>query len=254
MTSKQHQHWIDRGKPWRLATPIAEMKAALLSFGAPADTIGTLGDDRHLDAEPPEDHTPYSETGWPVPTPNDVVTAIDYQGPNWNRWAEHWIAMADAGHAPWIKYMNYEGVHYSWEPHAARRSSTDWKGHAHMSIRSDWCNRSTGLTPAQLVGADVTPGPPPPPGPTPGPTPTEKLMQQWNPLKTGDKGARVRDAQALLNAHGAALAPDGDFGPKTLAAVQGFQVNHHVANSVTSAGQGDGIVGVNTLAALLDLA
>lgn len=39
----------------------------------------------------------------------------------------------------------------------------------------------------------------------------------------GDKGAAVRRAQGRLNAHGAKLAEDGDYGPKTLRAVRTFQ-------------------------------
>lgn len=44
--------------------------------------------------------------------------------------------------------------------------------------------------------------------------------------------------------------PDGSWGDHTDASVRRFQADHHVANSVTTSGQGDGQVGPNTLRAL----
>lgn len=251
MTSWQHQQWIDSGGRWWLATPVAEIQHALqVTFDPPADSIGTIGDDSHLDAEPPEDHTPYSETGWPVPTPHGPVTAIDYEGPEWQSWAQFLIRERDAGRLPFIKYVNYNNVHYSWEPTAARRPSTDWAGHVHVSIRSDWCDRSTGLTPAQLTGGTTPPPPPPGSGSNIG----DRVMQNWPTIAQGSTGQQVRDVQALLNAHGASLVVDGVDGPLTTAAVQQFQVSHHVANSVRADGTGDGQVGPQTILALLDVA
>ncbi len=43
------------------------------------------------------------------------------------------------------------------------------------------------------------------------------------PMRLGDKGQHIRDLQALLNRRGASLLADGDFGPKTEAAVIVFQ-------------------------------
>ena len=61
-------------------------------------------------------------------------------------------------------------------------------------------------------------------------------------LRLGAKGEYVKQAQGLLNKHGASLTVDGDFGAKTNAAVIAFQrVNGLIA---------DGIVGVKTWAAL----
>jgi len=61
-------------------------------------------------------------------------------------------------------------------------------------------------------------------------------------LRKGSTGAYVKQAQALLNEHGAALAVDGDFGAKTLAAVTAFQASHGLV--------ADGIIGPKTWAAL----
>ena len=61
-------------------------------------------------------------------------------------------------------------------------------------------------------------------------------------LRRGDSGPDVRTLQTKLNAHGAAIGVDGQFGPGTLAAVIAFQ---------TGAGlEADGIVGGQTWAKL----
>jgi hypothetical protein len=63
-------------------------------------------------------------------------------------------------------------------------------------------------------------------------------------LQQGDQGARVREAQQLLNAAGyrPALAADGIFGPATARAVRWFQGRRHLAV--------DGVIGPVTWAAL----
>jgi hypothetical protein len=254
MTSVQHQRWIDEGSPWHLAVPILELKNAIeATYSPPADTIGTLGDQSHLDAEPPEDHTPYSETGWPGHTPPFIVTALDYNGPGWEALFEHLINERHAGRMMWIKYINFRGLHHSWEPDYKGTTSTDWKGHGHLSIRTDWCFSSTNLTAAQLTGADATP-----PAPGPGTPPSasilrEKIMTDWQTVRPGSTGQHVKDVQALLNAHGASLIIDGLDGPKTTSALQHFQAEHQVANSVKADGTGDGQAGPQTMLALLDM-
>lgn len=63
-------------------------------------------------------------------------------------------------------------------------------------------------------------------------------MATWPTQKTGMKGEDVRTVQYLLNAHGASLTVDGDFGSATKAAVESFQGSHGLA--------ADGIVGNDT--------
>jgi len=250
MTSRQHQQWINEGSGWHAAQPIAELADAIrATFNPPADTLGVLGNDAHLDAEPPEDHTPYSETGWPEPTPHGIVTALDYNGPGWEGVFEHLINERHAGRMLWIKYINFRGIHHSWEPDYQARPSTDWTGHGHVSIRSDHCYTSTGLTALQLVGTS------PISQPAPGlpDSLTEKIMTDWPTVVPGSTGQHVRDVQALVNAHGASLIVDGLYGPKTTAAVAHFQAEHQVANSVKADGTGDGQAGPQTILALLDL-
>lgn len=91
-----------------------------------------------------------------------------------------------------------------------------------------------------------------PPGPIPT-TSTEAIVNQLPLLTQGATGQHVKDAQALLNVHGAQLTTDGAFGPHTDAAVRSFQASRNVPNSVVN-GHGDGQVGAHTWAALLDVA
>jgi len=69
------------------------------------------------------------------------------------------------------------------------------------------------------------------------PTPSNQ-----NPVGMGERGQRVKDLQARLNAMGAHLAVDGQFGPATLAAVRALQKKYGLKT--------DGLVGPKTTAAL----
>lgn len=74
-------------------------------------------------------------------------------------------------------------------------------------------------------------------GAAPPPTPTNQ-----NPVGMGEQGKRVKDLQARLNAMGAHLKVDGQFGPKTRAAVVALQRKYGLKT--------DGLVGPKTTAAL----
>lgn len=147
MTSKQHQLWISRGKPFRLARPLAALRDVLRAAGY---TVYDIGNDSHLDAQPPEDHTPYSETGWPTnPAPYGVGCAIDVMPPppdsglpSLQVLGKRLFDDRQAGRAGFIKYMNWgpvsdrAAVQDRWMPGHERRSSSD-TGHAHISCRTD---------------------------------------------------------------------------------------------------------------------
>ncbi|MBX3468392.1 MAG: peptidoglycan-binding protein, partial [Planctomycetes bacterium] len=68
------------------------------------------------------------------------------------------------------------------------------------------------------------PAPVPGPGPAPpAPAPAPAVTPPGVTLRQGSKGADVRTLQERLVLHGAAIDVDGDFGPKTRAAVVAFQ-------------------------------
>ena len=71
-------------------------------------------------------------------------------------------------------------------------------------------------------------------------------MATYNQISYGSVGSDVTELQKLLNQNGANLDPDGNFGPKTLEAVQKYQQE----NGLTV----DGIVGENTWGALTSVA
>jgi len=140
VATKAYREWVAAGRDFRLATPIAEMKAL-----ARRHDIGFLGDigkddESHLQATFPEDHCPFSKTAWPDPLPGYVVCALDLK--NEKGLADALLRDAKAGRAPWIKYLNFGFQQYhikrGWEPVA------NDDGHLHISIRTDWIDRSIG--------------------------------------------------------------------------------------------------------------
>lgn len=68
------------------------------------------------------------------------------------------------------------------------------------------------------------------------------------PVGEGATGQQVRDLQERLNAYGAHLAVDGEFGPKTLAALRAFQAAHKDSSGRPL--KVDGLVGPLTTSAL----
>ncbi len=68
-------------------------------------------------------------------------------------------------------------------------------------------------------------------------------IQPWPLLKQGSRGHPVPALQYLLRARGHLLTVDGNFGPKTEAAVEGFQTADQI--------KVDGIVGPQTWSALV---
>jgi GH25 family lysozyme M1 (1,4-beta-N-acetylmuramidase) len=72
---------------------------------------------------------------------------------------------------------------------------------------------------------------------------TPPPVRAWPLLRQGQTGRQVTTAQYLLDAHGATVDVDGDFGPATRTAVVSFQSAHGL--------EPDGIVGPNTWQALV---
>jgi hypothetical protein len=262
MTVTNVDEWVADGSPWRAAPAVAMFAEMMRGYGF---TVYVIGDRAHLTADPPEDHTPYSHTAWPAGQPYPCVLALDVMPGgrvDWRRLGEV-IATSKAMNRPgteWIKYINYtltdgQCRHVSWEPAPASRPSTD-TGHIHISARSDLFTQTdfVGWDPVadMLAGAVNFPVSTPAPA---GANTTEDIVNQLPLLQAGGaKGQTVRNLQALLNAHASyGLVIDGDFGPLTDAAARSFQVAHHVLNSVTASGHGDGKVGAHTWAALLDV-
>lgn len=116
-----------------------------------------------------------------------------------------------------------------WRPYSGQNPHTH---HMHVSIHAESRN--------DLAAWAWSPGTPPIP-PTPA-TSAPVVHPPTQVLKKGMEVPNVRILQRRLNHFGARLATDGDFGDKTLAAVEAFQRNNRL--------KVDGIVGRNTWRAL----
>lgn len=130
-----------------------------------------------------------------------------------------------------------------------KRSSGDssHRWHTHISFFRDATKAGRDLTPlfrrylttiGLIKGGTSTPGPKPP---TPAPALAVYTLGS-RILARGMKGTDVRDAQRLLVNLKRPVSVDGDFGPKTEAAVKDFQADRWLAS--------DGKIGPDTLGAL----
>lgn len=141
-----HDDWKAAGRPYVLARPCKDLKTLLKAAGY---VVYDYPDDRHQLADPPQDHTPYSATGWPIASARWVGHAIDVM-PSGNLLplpvlARRIIAARDARRpgTEWIKYLNWTDEqgrchHESWKSGIRVTSGSDDKGHLHISARSDY--------------------------------------------------------------------------------------------------------------------
>lgn len=161
--SAAYNVWIRDGEPYEDAEPVHDLAVTFRSHGY---TAWTKGDETHMQAIPPQDHTPFSSTGWPKKSAYPVGHALDIKNqddpyPLWQI-AEQIIRDKDAKYpgTECIKYINYTDKagkcwHVSWQPDKATVSSTD-KGHIHLSVRSDMDEVSTTYDPIKrLMEADM---------------------------------------------------------------------------------------------------
>jgi hypothetical protein len=149
MATQAYYDWLNHGSPWKMATPVREYRNAFLLAGWPAESLGTIGDKAHLSADRPQDHTPFSVTGWPGASPYPYVLAFDAghnpdAGRDMGPVVAHWLSDARAGKTPWVKYIVWRGqlfdVRNGWSP----VSASDHYDHAHVSIRTDWYDKTIG--------------------------------------------------------------------------------------------------------------
>jgi len=155
MASQGYRDWLNAGRPYTLIRPAAALVRKLQAYGL---TVYGLGPPNaaHLEATTPEDHTPFSVTGWPGTNRRWNARALDVMprsGSATHRKenadiARQLIRDRDGGHpgAMWIKYINWtdeqgncQQVRWMDAAHPLQhttRSSSD-RGHIHISGRSD---------------------------------------------------------------------------------------------------------------------
>lgn len=150
MAVAAYYQWDGLGRPLTPALPVREMVERLkVEFPRATNTFSWHANEAHYTAVPPLDHTPYSSTGWPLPSPHWVVFATDVMhrpdlGVDCFRLFEYWIGEARAGRFPSLKYIIWRGQSYSvqrnWEPATA----TGHYDHIHLSFRTDYEHTSLG--------------------------------------------------------------------------------------------------------------
>jgi hypothetical protein len=140
VATAEYRLWNSRGRPYSVALPIRQFVD--LARAAGVAILGVIGNESHLQASTPEDHTPFSRTAWPNVLIGYIVTACDIaDGP----WSDRILAMAKAGQLPQVKYLNFRGNHYNVKRGWKRESSSD--RHLHISVRTDHLNTALGVNP-----------------------------------------------------------------------------------------------------------
>ena len=142
--------WQRAGKPVWPAKPIEDIVNRLkVAFPDAASLFSWYANDAHYTAVPAEDHTPYSQTGWPGPSPEWYVFATDVMhrpdlGVDCNVLFPYWISEARAGRMPWLKYLIWQAkiydVRYNWRAQA----NSGHFDHVHFSARTDYVNTGLG--------------------------------------------------------------------------------------------------------------
>ena len=152
MPSNSYYEWVAAGKPLTPALPVREIVDKLkVAFpkGAQKNLFSWYANDTHYQAIPPQDHTPFSATGWPGTSPRWYVFATDIMhrvdlGVDCNVLFTYWLAEAKAGRTPWIKYIIWQAKLYDVRNNWAPSANSGHFDHIHLSTRTDWVNRSTG--------------------------------------------------------------------------------------------------------------
>jgi hypothetical protein len=247
MSTQAYKDWVERGRPWRKARPIADVEKWAHAHGV--KVLGTIGNTSHLTSNRPQDHTPFSTTEWPAPIAGDIICAIDLEDEA--GLADAILAGARAGNMPWLKYANLNGRNYHCRDHF--EDSTDSSDeHIHLSIRSDhldtaladdWVNHKP-AKPSKPADDDGKPAPGPdlafplPSGHWFGADDgTDRSHSGLHGRKTGGKldATHIKAWAAQLGKRGWSIGKgkkwlpnhgnDGKFGPEYAALVRAFQTD-----------------------------
>lgn len=189
MATQSYWDWKAAGERYSAALPIVEMVAVARRHGV--GILGIIGNEDHLTADFPEDHTPFSRTYWPVDA-TGWVCACDLA--NVQGLGDAILRDARAGRTPWLKYMNFGGHNYGHED-GFQRAYANSDEHVHLSCRSDWITRSIGGYDPLSTGGTMSD--------------TELTEAQWKgvwntvmALQTGTTVLGYQDATAISWARG----------------------------------------------------
>lgn len=146
MSVALRNHWVADGSPYRLAIPPLQLLHTLVGYGY---TVEYYPDYAHQIATPAEDHTAYSQTGWPITAAygvgwaDDIMPHSDPRMPTPGQLGAKMVADKQAGRPELVplKYINWTDAasncwHDKWQPDHVQTASSD-RGHTHVSFRSD---------------------------------------------------------------------------------------------------------------------
>lgn len=160
MATAAYRAWVKAGRPWHVANVVNDYRQQLHAAGWQFTELGTIGNEAHLQAETPQDHTPFSATGWPGAHPYPAVLALDvmaagHDEPHVDDLVYYWVTQARAGHTPWVKYINWQGQKFDTRNGWAPTPTSGHFDHAHISFRTDWTDRSVGGWPVIPNGGNA---------------------------------------------------------------------------------------------------
>lgn len=145
MPAAAYYSWDKLGRPLDPARPIREVVERLNKAyprAAAAHLFSWYANEAHYQAVPPQDHTPFSQTGWPLPSPQWWVFATDVMhrpdlGVDCNLLFPYWLAEAKAGRMPWLKYLIWRAQLYDVRNRWAPQANSGHFDHIHLSARTD---------------------------------------------------------------------------------------------------------------------
>jgi hypothetical protein len=195
---------------WKVAESLDQLLAQLNTLAPRRSKTadGSIGDARHQ-AEKSSDHNPRLIAG------ANLVTARDFtHDPDGGLDCQHLADALRQGRDPRVKYVIWNrrimagagGPNpWAWRPYSGPSPHTE---HVHLSVVAD--ARCRDDAPWKLPGFAA------------------KTYESLPTLRQGDSGPAVASLQRFLNAEPwspplPALAPDGDYGPKTVAVVRAAQ-------------------------------
>lgn len=137
-----YSRWEAQGRPVEPCTPVRDIVARMKAKYPNAGPFSWYANEAHYQAVPAEDHTPFSQTGWPGPSPQWVVFATDImhqptKGVDCAKLFAYWIAEARAGRMPWLKYMIWQAKIYDVRNQWRGNPSAGHYDHIHLSVRTD---------------------------------------------------------------------------------------------------------------------
>lgn len=242
---------------WRAARSLDVLRDEIntIAPGRSKASDGTIGDAQHAASD--SDHNPNDD---------DVVTARDFthdpdSGADMHRISRRIVAVLP----PALKYVIWDRKIWS-----RARASEGWRTyrgpnahtrHMHVSVGRGPDGHSTGpYDDTSPWGLRASGGTVPRPSQPTTPDSIEEIVMSLPTIRDNRApAADKRRAQALLAANGFPPAhsfnskgePDGIWGPGSTSALKRFQAARNVPGSVKSNGEGDGVLGARTWAALL---